>query len=97
MGTGASLAAPERVRRLQAVLQRPHAELLKCVARRVGDGRMVGWVKAWWERAKACSRPRAGCGRPASGSMSGDWKRSNGVERGTGTAKAAGKRLPPPA
>ena len=30
-----------------------------------------------------------------SGSMSGDWKRSNGVERGTGTAKAAGKRLPP--
>ncbi len=76
--------------------QRPHAELLKCVARRVGDGRMVGWVKAWWERAKACSRPRAGCGRPASGSMSGDWKRSDGVERGTGTAKIAGKRLPPP-
>ncbi len=31
--------------------QRPHAELLKCVARRVSDGRMLGWVKAWWERA----------------------------------------------
>ena len=30
-----------------------------------------------------------------SDSMSGDWKRNNGVEQGTGTAEAAGKRLPP--
>jgi len=25
----------------------PHAELLRCVARRVSDGRMLGWIKAW--------------------------------------------------
>ena len=31
--------------------QRPHAELLHCVARRVSDGRMLGWVKAWLEMA----------------------------------------------
>ena len=31
--------------------QRPHAELLHCVARRVSDGRMLGWVKAWMEMA----------------------------------------------
>ena len=31
--------------------QIPHVELLKCLARRVSDGRMLGWVKAWWERA----------------------------------------------
>ena len=31
--------------------QIPHAELLKCVARRVSDGRMLGGVKAWLERA----------------------------------------------
>ena len=31
--------------------QIPHAELLKCVARRVSDGRMLGWVKAWLEMA----------------------------------------------
>ena len=31
--------------------QIPHAELLKCVARRVSDGRMLGWVKAWMEMA----------------------------------------------
>ena len=29
----------------------PHAELLKSVARRVSDGRMLGWVKAWLEMA----------------------------------------------
>ena len=29
--------------------QIPHAELLKSVARRVSDGRMLGWVKAWLE------------------------------------------------
>ena len=31
--------------------QIPHAELLKSVARRVSDGRMMGWVKAWLETA----------------------------------------------
>ena len=31
--------------------QIPHAELLHCVARRVSDGRMLGWVKAWLEMA----------------------------------------------
>ncbi len=31
--------------------QIPHAELLKSVARRVSDGRMLGWVKAWLEMA----------------------------------------------
>ena len=31
--------------------QRPHAELLHCVARRVSDGRMLGRVKAWLEMA----------------------------------------------
>ena len=31
--------------------QRPHAELLHCVARRVSDGPMLGWVKAWLEMA----------------------------------------------
>ena len=31
--------------------QIPHAELLKRVARRVSDGRMLGWVKAWLEMA----------------------------------------------
>ena len=30
-----------------------------------------------------------------SGSTSGDWKRSYGVDRGTGTAKATGKQQPP--
>ena len=25
----------------------PHAELLRCIARRVSDGRMLGWIKAW--------------------------------------------------
>ena len=29
--------------------QIPHAELLKSVARRVSDGRMLGWIKAWLE------------------------------------------------
>lgn len=27
----------------------PHAELMKSIARRVSDGRMLGWVKAWLE------------------------------------------------
>ncbi len=31
--------------------QIPHAELLKSIARRVSDGRMLGWVKAWLEMA----------------------------------------------
>ena len=29
----------------------PHADLLKSVARRVSDGRLLGWVKAWLEMA----------------------------------------------
>ena len=31
--------------------QIPHAELLKSIARRVSDGRVLGWVKAWLEMA----------------------------------------------
>ena len=31
--------------------QIPHAELLKSLARRVSDGRVLGWVKAWLEMA----------------------------------------------
>ena len=31
--------------------QIPHAELLKSLARRISDGRMLGWVKAWLEMA----------------------------------------------
>ena len=31
--------------------QIPHADLLKSVARRVSDGRLLGWVKAWLEMA----------------------------------------------
>ena len=31
--------------------QIPHDELLKSVARRVSDGPMLGWVKAWLEMA----------------------------------------------
>ena len=31
--------------------QIPHAELLRSVARRVSDGRLLGWVKAWLEMA----------------------------------------------
>ncbi len=31
--------------------QIPHAELLKSIARRVSDGRMLGWIKAWLEMA----------------------------------------------
>ena len=31
--------------------QIPHAELLKSLARRVSDGRMLSWVKAWLEMA----------------------------------------------
>ena len=27
----------------------PHAELMRSVARRVSDGRMLGWIKAWLE------------------------------------------------
>jgi len=29
----------------------PHADLLKSAARRVSDGRLLGWVKAWLEMA----------------------------------------------
>ena len=31
--------------------QIPHAELLQTIARRVSDGRLLGWVKAWLEMA----------------------------------------------
>ena len=31
--------------------QIPHANLLRCVGRRVSDGRLLGWVKAWLEMA----------------------------------------------
>ena len=31
--------------------QIPHAELLQSIARRVSDGRLLGWVKAWLEMA----------------------------------------------
>ena len=31
--------------------QIPHAELLRSIARRVSDGRLLGWVKAWLEMA----------------------------------------------
>ena len=33
--------------------QIPHAELLKSIARRVNDGRVLGWIKAWLEMAMA--------------------------------------------
>ena len=53
--------------------QRPHAELLKCVARRVGDGRMVGWVKAWWKRAVEEDDGRGGTRRkPGASAEEGD-------------------------
>ena len=29
----------------------PHADLLRCIARRVSDGRMLGWIKQWLEMA----------------------------------------------
>ena len=31
--------------------QIPHAELMRSIARRVSDGRLLGWVKAWLEMA----------------------------------------------
>ena len=31
--------------------QIPHADLMKSIARRVSDGRLLGWVKAWLEMA----------------------------------------------
>ena len=31
--------------------QIPHSELLRSIARRVSDGRLLGWVKAWLEMA----------------------------------------------
>ena len=31
--------------------QIPHAELMRSVARRVSDGRVLGWIKAWLEMA----------------------------------------------
>ena len=31
--------------------QIPHAELMRSVARRVSDGRLLGWIKAWLEMA----------------------------------------------
>ena len=31
--------------------QIPHADLLRSIARRVSDGRMLGWIKAWLETA----------------------------------------------
>ena len=30
----------------------PHAELLRSIARRVGDGRVLGWIKRWLEMAE---------------------------------------------
>ena len=39
------------LRDIPPVGQIPHAELLKSVARRVSDGPMLGWVKAWLEMA----------------------------------------------
>ena len=29
----------------------PHADLIRCIARRVSDGRMLGWIKRWLEMA----------------------------------------------
>ena len=31
--------------------QIPHAELIRSIARRVSDGRVLGWIKAWLEMA----------------------------------------------
>ena len=31
--------------------QIPHAELMRSIARRVSDGRVLGWIKAWLEMA----------------------------------------------
>ena len=31
--------------------QIPHAELMRSIARRVSDGRLLGWIKAWLEMA----------------------------------------------
>ena len=31
--------------------QIPHSNLLRSIARRVSDGRLLGWVKAWLEMA----------------------------------------------
>ena len=31
--------------------QIPHAQLIKSVARRISDGRVLGWIKAWLEMA----------------------------------------------
>ena len=31
--------------------QIPHAELMRSIARRVSDGRILGWIKAWPEMA----------------------------------------------
>ena len=30
----------------------PHAELMRSVARRVSDGRLLGWIKAWLDTSK---------------------------------------------
>ena len=46
--------------------QIPHADLLRSIARRVSDGRLLGWVKAWLEMAVEEDDGRGGAGlRPA--------------------------------
>ena len=40
--------------------QIPHADLMKSIARRVSDGRLLGWVKAWLEMAVEEDEGRGG-------------------------------------
>lgn len=47
----------------------PHAELMKSVARRAGDGRMLGLVRAWPEMPVGPSTPR----RTGAGPWAGRW------------------------
>ena len=57
--------------------QIPHAELLRSVARRVSDGRMLGWVKAWLEMAV-----EEDDGRAASAARTGRVENARGHRRG---------------
>ncbi len=43
--------------------QIPHAALMQSIARRVSDGRLLGWVKAWLEMAVEEDDGRVGSGR----------------------------------
>ena len=43
--------------------QIPHADLMKSIARRVSDGRLLGWVKAWLEMAVEEDDGRVASGR----------------------------------